>query len=433
MTKGWITVSATLAIVSAVLVTALFGVTSSGRNRDSELSDPDDVPQIEYVRLNETVSNSSVKAVPEIDAKFKAYMTRWAMFGGALAIVRNDSLVYAKGYGKADEGVNMSPASVMRLASVSKLITAVAVMKAQEEGLLELRDSVFGPKGILCDALYTEAIGKKIAFQDITVEHLLRHQGGFYRDPMFGMQNLMQELGLSSPLTHDQTVRLGLRGNLRFAPGTWQRYSNFGYFLLADVLEKCSGMSYEEYVRTHVLEPAGIYDMHIGGNWYEDRRPGECRYYTHEGDGKYITDIRDTTRMTERSYGGNDVTLLSSAGGWTASVIELAKLVASIDGDETLPDILSQESVDAMVEYIDQDTYSLGWNDTNPEKGWSRTGTLSGTCALVRRYPDGECWIFVTNTSTFKGPSQAKLTEALFNQCRELYRSRLPEIDLFRN
>jgi hypothetical protein len=85
-----------------------------------------------------------------------------------------------------------------------------------------------------------------------------------------------------------------------------------------------------------------------------------------------------------------------------------------------------------MIEYFDKDTFSLGWNDTTPEKGWSRTGTLSGTCALVRQFPDGECWIMITNTSTYRGPGQARYTEALFKQCRELYSSKLPARDMFR-
>ena len=84
-----------------------------------------------------------------------------------------------------------------------------------------------------------------------------------------------------------------------------------------------------------------------------------------------------------------------------------------------------------MTEYLDTETFSLGWNDTNPAKGWSRSGTLSGTCALVKQFPDGECWILITNISTWKGPGQAKYTDALFKQCRELYSDKLPARNLF--
>ena len=84
-----------------------------------------------------------------------------------------------------------------------------------------------------------------------------------------------------------------------------------------------------------------------------------------------------------------------------------------------------------MVEYFDENTYSLGWNDTTPEKGWSRTGTLSGTSALVKYFPDGECWIMITNSSTWKGPGLAKYTNSLFVSCRESCKGELPCRNLF--
>ena len=112
--------------------------------------------------------------------------------------------------------------------------------------------------------------------------------------------------------------------------------------------------------------------------------------------------------------------------------MEIARFVASIDGDPGVPDIISEESFRQMTEYFDTETFSLGWNDTTPSKGWSRSGTLSGTCALVKRFPDGECWILVTNTSTWKGPKQASYTNALFKQCRELDSDKLPARNLFR-
>jgi len=222
-----------------------------------------------------------------------------------------------------------------------------------------------------------------------------------------------------------------LSRRLRFQPGTWQDYSNFGYLLLSEIIEKVSGMPYEKFMREQVLIPAGCHDMHIAGSYYSDRRDNEVRYYTHEGDGKFIEEYNDSGVMVERCYGGNNIPLLSGAGAWCGSPIEIARLVASIDGEPTVPDIISEESFRQMIEYFDNETFSLGWNDTHPDKGWSRSGTLSGTCALVRHFPDGECWILITNTSTWKGPGQARYTNDLFRQCRELYSDILPARNLF--
>lgn len=384
--------------------------------------------------LNVTLDNS-MSDIPELaglDRKMNAYLRRWQIKGASLAVTRNDSLVYAKGYGWADEEneEEMQPGHILRMASVSKLITATGIMVLQDKGMLSIKDTVFGPSGILCDSLFNSII-KDRNHHKITVEHLLRHQGGFHRDPLFSSRDVKHQMQLDCPPCKEDFYRLVLRRRLKFMPGSWQKYSNFGYLLLSEIIEKVSGKPYEQFIREEVLAPAGCYDMHIAGNYYEDRRPNEVRYYTHEGDGKYIEDYSDNGQMVERCYGGNNVPLLSGAGAWCGSTAEIARLVASIDGSPEVPDIISSKSFEQMIEYFDKETFSLGWNDTTPEKGWSRTGTLSGTSALVKRFPDGECWVLITNTSTYKGPGQARHTDALFKQCRELYSSKLPKRNLF--
>lgn len=385
-------------------------------------------------RLNLLLTNdlSDIPELSGLDRRIRNYMNKWQIKGASLAITRNDSLLYAKGYGWADEenDIEMGPGHIMRMASVSKLITATGIMVLQDKGLLSIKDTVFGPSGILNDSLFIRTV-KDRNYHKITVEHLLRHQGGFNRDPLFSSRDVKHQLQLDHAPEKEDFYRLVLSRRLRFIPGSWQRYSNFGYLLLSDIIEKVSGKPYEQFIKEEVLIPAGCYDMHIAGNYYEDRRSNEVRYYTHDGDGKFIEEYNDSGRMVERCYGGNNIPLLSGAGAWCGSPAEISRLVASIDGDPRIPDIISRNSFLQMTEYLDTETFSLGWNDTNPAKGWSRTGTLSGTSALVKHFPDGECWILITNTSTWKGPGQARYTDALFKQCRELYSDRLPERNLF--
>lgn len=385
--------------------------------------------------LNRTITNemSQVPELEGLDKKIEKYIWKWHIKGASLAITRNDSLVYAKGYGWADqeEEVPMDANHVMRVASVSKLITAVGIMVLQDQGKLTIKDKVFGPDGILNDEFFTELTDCDKKYLNITVEDIMRHQGGFYRDPLFSSIDVQKQMRLDNPPTKEDFFRLVLGHKMKAAPGTYTSYSNFGYLLLSEIIEKVSGQPYEEFTKEHVLEPAGCYDMHIGGIYYADRRDNEVRYYTHEGDGKYIPDFRNPSDTVERCYGGTNLPLLSGAGAWISSPVELARLVAAIDGDDNVKDIISQKSFRQMTEYIDENTFSLGWNDTRPNKGWNRTGTLAGTSALIRHYPNGECWILVTNTSTYKGPRFTKNTDALFDECRKLYSSRLPKVNLF--
>lgn len=385
-------------------------------------------------RLNDTLTNemSNIPDLLAMDKKVNAYLSKWHMKGASLAITRGDSLVYAKGYGWADEenGLEMTPRHILRMASVSKLITAAGIMVLHDRGDLHINDTVFGPSGILNDSTITALIKDKNYYK-ITVEHLMRHQAGFRRDPLFSSRDVMHQLQLDHAPEAEDFYRVVLNRRLKFAPGSWQSYSNFGYLLLSKIIEKVSGMPYDEFIRTEVLEPAGCYDMHIAGTYYEDKRDNEVRYYTHEGDGKYIEEYTDSDVMVERCYGGNNIPLLSGAGAWCGSPTEIARFVASIDGRPEVPDIITKESVDLMTGYYDRDTFSLGWNDTHPDKGWSRTGTLSGTTALVKLFPDGECWVFISNTSTWKGPRQANYTDALFKSLRQSFSGKLPQRDMF--
>lgn len=386
------------------------------------------------IYLNDTLSNkmSEIEGLEGLDRKVRSYMQQWHLKGASLAIMRNDSLLYAKGYGWAEEakGIEMEPSHILRMASVSKLITAAGIMVLQDRDSLSIKDTVFGPSGILNDTLFNSVI-KDRNYRKITVEHLLRHQGGFHRDPLFSSRDVMNQMQLDCPPVKEDFYRLVLGRPLRFMPGEWQKYSNFGYLLLSEIIEKVSGKPYEQFIKEDVLFPAGCFDMHIGGSYYSDKRENEVRYYTHDGDGKFIEEYTGSGRIVERCYGGNNIPLLSGAGAWCGSPAEIARFVAAIDGRPEVKDVISPEAVAQMTEYFDKDTFSLGWNDTAPEKGWSRTGTLSGTAALVKYFPDGECWIMITNTSTWRGPGQARYTDALFKQCRELYSAKLPSRNLF--
>ena len=395
------------------------------------------------VFLNRTLTNamSDAPGLDRMDRKIERYMQYWHIRGAQIAVMRHDSLLYCKGYGIADEYSPadssetvsaMTPGNIMRVASVSKLITAAGIMKLREEGLLQLSDTVFGPHGILKDTLYSNAIRYPADYSKITVEHLLRHQAGFRRDPVFSANDVRRQMHLDSAPELDDYSRLVLSKRLRYEPGGSQTYSNYGYMLLGRIIETVSGMDYEDYIQSHVLRPAGCMDMHIAGNYYEDRRPNETRYFVHEGDGKQIPEYNGSGRMVERCYGGNDIRLLGGAGAWVCSAAELARFVASIDAvQQPVPDVLDSESVGLMTEFTDSSKYSLGWNDTDPRKGWVRTGTLAGTNAMIKYFPDGECWIWLANTSTWKGPGHARYTSILFDSLREKFSAGLPARNLF--
>lgn len=388
--------------------------------------------------LNDTLTNA-LSAQPELhamDSIMQRYLKRWEIHGAQLAISRHDSLLYVRGFGYADKDrkIPMEPSYIMRMASVSKLVTATGIMKLRDMGKIRLSDKVFGPKGILNDTFYVNSIRDKRYF-DITVEQLLRHKAGFTNyagDAIFSTRYIMQQNRLTTPPDHRTLLRIVLRRHLGYTPGTAQRYCNIGYTLLSLIIEKRTGMSYENFMQRYVLYPAGCYDFHIAGNYLKDRRPNETVYYMHSSSVP-VPEFNNSGRMVVRCYGENDITTALGAGAWVASAAELCRLVASIDGDRIVPDVISPQAVKLMTQEMPDHQFSLGWNFTPRNRPWIRTGSLVGTSALVLRYPDGECWVFITNTSTWKGHKFSQDTMALFEKLRKRFGSKMPKRNMFIN
>ncbi len=386
------------------------------------------------VAWSDTLSNRSSEyaSLQSMDSEIRRFIQKWEIKGLSLAVVRNDSLVYAKGYGMADieTGEAMDASSVMRIASASKLVTAVGIMKLVEDGRLSLDSKVFGDDGILNDTSFTSSVGDRRIF-DITVDHLLQHKGGFGRgagDPMFNTKEIIAAKGLKGAPDNNELTRIVLGRRLAFQPGNGRRYSNFGYMLLSKVIEKVSGKSYWDYMKEEVLEPSGAYQFRPGGTYYADRTSREVKYYA--PDDELVEEYNGSGRMVSRVYGGSNITALMGAGGWVTSASDLARLVAAIDGLPGVKDILSRKGVELLTEDNQDDKSCRGWVDV--ERGlWRRTGTLSSTHSLIEKFPQNDCWVIITNSGNWKGHHFGHQLERLIDRLRERYGASLPHRNLW--
>lgn len=355
---------------------------------------------------NQVINNqdSELEITRKFDSSIRKFMDKWELKGASFALMKDDRLIYCKGYGYADveQNVPMDVMHVFRIASVSKLITAVGIMKLQEEGKLHLNDFVFGANGILNDSVFSEI--KDARTKKITVEHLLRHQGGYsntYGDPMFCPLDIAKKMNVNPPADLTTMIRFVLSRRLRFTPGESTSYSNIGYGILSRIIEKVSGQSYENYIRKHILIPAGCFDMHLGKNLYADKFPNEVRYYE-VSNAEEIPACDGSGQLVPKSNGGNNIEELYGAGGWVASPSELLRFLAVIDGNPVIPDILTSASIQYMTQSIPH-ALPIGWIETYKTGEWVRTGTLAGTSALMKKQSDGYSWVFLTNTSSWKG------------------------------
>ena len=170
--------------------------------------------------------------------------------GVSVVRVRPDGSLSGQAAGDArfDRPAAMTPDTIGNLYSISKLVTATAVMQLRETGHVELDRSI---GAFLPDFPFGDG-----AEQTVTVRQLLSHSSGLPDPAPIFWIHLNEEPG---PGLAELTRRLMARhGHLRFAPGTRSSYSSLGYLLLGCLIERASGSSYEDFVSDGILRPLGM-------------------------------------------------------------------------------------------------------------------------------------------------------------------------------
>lgn len=355
------------------------------------------------IRITNTTSSGDEFAA--VEKNVNSFLHKWSIAGASIAVAKNGKLIYARGFGFADTALKTEtqPYSKFRIASISKLVTAAAIMKLQEEGKLSLNDYVFGSNGILNDPYFNDPKDKRV--YGITVAHLLSHEGGWtqrYGDQMFMPLKIADNMGVNLPVDTRTIVRFALNKSLHFTPGKGRAYSNLGYSILGLIIEKASGMPYEEYCKKAILEPVGIYDMTIAGNLPTQKAPFEVTYY--EPTSIVLKpSIYGTGELLPPSYGGNDIEALGGAGAWLATAPDLMRLMLALDGFNTRQDILSDQSIRFMTD--NANGYApVGWKSTIMDGTWWRTGSFPGTAGMMKRQSNGLAWVVLLNSSSWNGP-----------------------------
>jgi CubicO group peptidase (beta-lactamase class C family) len=375
--------------------------------------------------------NSSGLQFRGVEKAINSFLRKWSIAGASVAIAKDGKLVYAHGFGYADTTSKSvtQPYNQFRIASISKLVTAVAVLKLQEAGKLSLDDKVFGPDGILNDPYFSDPKDKRV--YDITVAHLLSHEAGWtqrYGDQMFMPISIADAMGIKPPVDTKAIVRFALDKRLHYKPGSGRAYSNLGYSILGLIVEKVTGMRYEDYCKKEIFEPIGIYDMKIAGNLPSDKEPFEVTYYA-PTDVVLKPSIYGTGEMVTPSYGGNDIKTLGGAGAWLATAPDLMRLLLAVDGLTTRPDILSEETISFMTD--NKNGFApVGWKTTVYNGTWWRTGSFPGSAGMMKRQSDGISWVVLFNSSAWNGPEIYSYINNMMYRVITLVQP-WPDVDLF--
>jgi N-acyl-D-amino-acid deacylase len=277
-------------------------------------------------------------------------MRKWDIAGGSLAVARKDKLLLVRGYGYADRDRNVpvEPTSLFRLASLSKTVTAVAVLRLVQDGRVGLDDRVvplLGELGPRPDRISDARVN------DITVRHLLQHAGGFNRaisgDVVFlpGAADAAKRQGGPLPPDCPTVLRDTLERRLDFTPGAQYAYSNVGYCILGRVIERVVGTRYEEFVRAQLLAPAGATGMKVGHTLAA--APGEVTYYDFQGAKVARAMPGLGLASARRPYGAFAIETMDSYGGWIGSPVDYLRFILALDGRRGKP-LLEAASIREM-------------------------------------------------------------------------------------
>ena len=330
--------------------------------------------------------------IAALDTKVTNWMTASGMPGMSLAISKNGKMVYSKAYGKSDQeaATDATTSSRFRMASVSKLLTSVAIMKLVQSGAISMDQKVFGASGLLGTTYGTQPYSANV--QAVTVSHLLHHTSGGWgnasNDPAF------LDMNWTTPQVFNHTLN---NIPLSAIPGSVFNYSNFNYMILARIIEKMSGKTYEQFVKDEILTPVGASQTAIAGVALADRKPNEVKYYGQGGDATWPYDKMNLPRA-------------DGAMGWMGTATDLLRFANAVDSSSTRPDILNGPTLKTMVTTTPNSSgfgfkFGCGWVVEDGE--WFWWGSLPGTFGILYRNTNGICIAALANSRLQPNPNNS--------------------------
>ncbi|MFG3558369.1 serine hydrolase domain-containing protein [Micromonospora sp. NPDC047557] len=346
-------------------------------------------------------TGTAVPALASFDTAMKSYMQARNIAAGQLAVTYNGRLVLARGYSwSADTTLTVQPTSLFRVASLSKSLTAAAIVKLVQDGKLTLGTKV----ATITDLTPPPGQTRDPRIANVTLWQLLQHTGGWDRtvspDPQFNDRVIAKALGVPMELYPGDVIKYMSGQPLDFTPGTKAVYSNFGYNVAARVIEKVSGLPYATYVQQKLLAPLGITRMAQG--WSIAKHTGEVPYVSRQT-GPTVLD--DSGAIVPAPYGTFSMRLMDAHGGWIASAVDMVRWASVFDkagtvlGSTALGQVFAVPSIGVN---SDGWYYGLGWQVRPVSTGGTgrntwHTGSLPGTYSLLVRTYNGMSWAALFN------------------------------------
>lgn len=308
----------------------------------------------------------------------------YGQFWGSVLVSKDSEVLLAHGYALANRDLHpISAHSLLELASISKAFTAAAIFRLESQNNLKVSD-----------ALSLHLPDVPTDKHAITIHHLLTHTSGLGQPPIRFTED-----------SRDQVIAAMLRAPVKSAPGSAFEYSNAGYWLLAAIIERASGLSYEQYLREHVLTPAGMASTFA----QTDPKGDMTRCVDRVLKSKRVGSAGECPYPFTWGYRGS--------GGIVTSARDMFAWDQSLRADTLL-------SADAKARMFQPmlDDYACGWiiRDTPLGRTASHTGAVAGFVASFTRWLDRDaCVLVITNAPHDPVALSDALTRILFPESVE--------------
>ncbi|WP_033956937.1 serine hydrolase [Psychroserpens jangbogonensis] len=335
-------------------------------------------------------TGSNKKLEKNINEVFESY-THYNRFIGNVLISQNDNIIYRKSFGDADAENHKKNTgnSIFRIASVTKPLTAVGIMKLVDQGELTLETpiSTYFPS-------FIPDFSKKI-----TIRHLLNHSSGMQANVGRIDDQGNGVMPGENPITLNELFEKFKNSKLKFEPGTAYEYNNFGYTLLAYIIENVTKQSYADYMEQAVFKPANMKNTAV--NAYKALNQ---RAFPHTGLG--MNEFKRLSNSIHSSWitGGGDI---------NSTTNDLYNFMEALENGT----LLKPASVDKLYSYtqsrgVNNSEYGLGWRIENKggEKWINHTGLLPGFTSIIGSLPQKNIKIIILSNAT----STDLITESTF-------------------
>ncbi len=355
--------------------------------------------------VNIPITGMEIPELSVIDTTMTDFMQVNAILTASVGIVRNEKVIYYRSFGWQDENASVPVAHnvVMRIASVTKPITAAAIRQLIADGFIGLNERVFtvnGQTGILDITPFGTPDPR---LDQITVNHLLQHYGGWDRnapgvgDLTYKELQIASEMNIASPPGRMATVSWIMGQPLQSTPGTTYAYSNIGYLLLGMIVEARTGMTLNEYFELEIFTPIGVVpdEVQLGRTFKSDQDVREP-WYDNTGfqSSNVFYPIFSNDQIVDTPYGGWHHEARVGQGGQVASAY-------------------------AMLKYLD--VYQVNGSDIGgprPAPGgwrWNHTGSLTGTNSIARQRGDGVNYVILFNRRPVAGSAYVSQLRTTFD------------------